>query len=221
MKIYVLTVGNEQRLAHIAKQLQDVEYELIYSESEEQLKEYNQTYAQRQLRFTTRTLGLGEMGAWRIHVRAWEKVAQNECPCLLIEDNALIHSNLVERLPQILEDTQNYGMISFAEHPRRSAETSPYEVNRWGLPLYMYGVTPFYADRALARVNKLGYTFAVDSWLRRKKITQFKVFAAPYKIASRTPRSLLSSYAQKNIPKKSYKLSHMLHRIVNKIKYRT
>ena len=125
MKIYVLTVGNEQRLAHIAKQLQDVEYELIYSESEEQLKEYNQTYAQRQLRFTTRTLGLGEMGAWRIHVRAWEKVAQNECPCLLIEDNALIHSNLVERLPQILEDTQNYGMISFAEHPRRSAETSP------------------------------------------------------------------------------------------------
>jgi len=221
MKIYVLTVGNEQRLARIAQQLKDVEYELIYSESEEELKEYNQRHSERQLKFTTRNLSLGEMGAWRIHVRAWEKVVQSECPCLIIEDNALIHSGLSERLPQILEDTRNYGMISFAEHPRRSAQTSPYEINRWALPLYMYGVTPFYADRALARVKKLGYTFAVDGWLRRKKLTQFKVFASSYKLASRTPRSMLGSFAQKNIPKKSYRLPHVFHRIINKIKYRT
>lgn len=221
MKIYVLTVGNEQRLERIAKQLEGIDYELIYSESEEELKEYNKKYAERQLKFNTRTLGLGEMGAWRIHVRAWEKVAEHGSPCLIFEDNALIHSGLAEKLPQILEDTRNYGMISFAEHPRRSATNAPYEINRWALMLYMYGVTPFYADRALARVDKLGYTFAVDGWLRRVKLTQFKVFAAPYKMASRTPRSKLGSYAQKNIPKKSYKITHIFHRIVNKIKYRT
>jgi len=221
MKIYVLTVGNEQRIARIAQQLKDVEYELIYSESEEELKEYNEKYSERQLRFNTRNLGLGEMGAWRIHVRAWEKVAKQDCPCLIFEDNALIHSGLAEKLPQILEDTRDYGMISFAEHPRRSAQDIPYEINRWALPLYMYGVTPFYADRALARVEKLGYTFAVDGWLRREKLTQFKVFAASYKLASRTPRSKLDSYAQKNIPKKSYKVLHILHRIFNKVKYWT
>jgi len=221
MKIYVLTVGNEQRIARIAEQLKGIDYELIYSEPEDTLKEFNQQYAERQLKFNSRTLGLGEMGAWRIHVRAWEKVAEQNCPCLIFEDNALIYSGLVEKLPQIISDIQDYGMISFAEHPRRNAEAVPYEITRWALALYMYGVTPFYADRVLSRVDKLGYTFPVDGWVRRKKLTQFKVFASSYKLASRTPRRKLGSYAQKNIPKKTYKITHILHRIFNKIKYRT
>lgn len=221
MKIYVLTVGDEQRLAHIAQQLENIDYELIYSESTEELQAYNDKYAERQLRFNSRKLGLGEMGAWRIHARAWEKVTEQDAACLIIEDNAFIHPGLTEKLPQIISDTQNYGMISFAEHPRRNAEQVPYLISRWGLPLYMYGVTPFYADRALTRVEKLGYTFPVDGWLRRRKLPQFKVFASSYKLASRTPRRLLSSYAQKNIPKKSYKLTYVMHRLINKIKYRT
>lgn len=221
MKIYVFTVGSEERLTRITQQLTGVDDELIYSESGEELASQNKKYGERQLQFNTITLGLGEMGAWRIHVRAWEKVAAQQAPCLIIEDNALIHNGLAENLPQMLEDTRDYGMISFAEHPRRNAEAVHYEINRWALPLYMYGVTTYYAGRVLARVEKLGYTFAIDGWLRRKKLTQFKVFAASYKFASRAPRSMLGSYAQKNIPKKSYKIKHVMQRIINKINYRT
>jgi uridine phosphorylase len=35
MKIYVLTVGDQERLDLIAQQLGNIEFELIYSESEE------------------------------------------------------------------------------------------------------------------------------------------------------------------------------------------
>jgi GR25 family glycosyltransferase involved in LPS biosynthesis len=220
MKIYVLTVGDQQRLDLIAQQLGNIEYELIYSESEEVLTEYNKTYSDRQLKFNSRTLGLGEMGAWRIHVRAWEEIAKQECPCLIFEDNALISPDLAEHIPQIMSDIRDYGMISFAEHPKRSIEAMPYQITRWNLPLYMYGVTPFYADCILSRIDKFGYTFPIDSWIRKGKLTHMRVFSTSYKLASRRPRKVLGSYAQKNIPKKSYKITDVLYRLYNKIKYR-
>jgi len=217
----VLTVGNEQRLARIAEQLNGIEYELIYSETKEELGELNQQYAHRQLNFFTRKLSLGEMGAWRIHVRAWEKVTEQETACLIFEDNALIHSDLAEKLPQILADTRDYGMISFSEHTKRSTSATHSEITRWNVPLYMYGITPFYADSLLSRIDKLGYSFPVDSWLRRIKLSQVRIFSSSYKLASRTPRRVLGTFAQNNIPKKSYKITYLLHRIINKIKYRT
>lgn len=194
MKIYVLTVGDQERLDLIAQQLRNIEYELIYSESEETLNEYNKKYSDRQLKFTSRTLGLGEMGAWRIHVRAWEKIAQQECPCLIFEDNALISTDFAEKLGQIKSDIRDYGMISFAEHPKRNVEAVPYEITRWNLPLYMYGVTPFYADAILSRVDKLGYSFPIDGWVRKRKITHIRVFATSYKLASRRPRRVLGMF---------------------------
>jgi hypothetical protein len=75
----------------------------------------------------------------------------------------------------------------------------------------MYGVTPFYADAILSRVDKLGYSFPIDGWVRKRKITHIRVFATSYKLASRRPRRVLGSYVQKNIPKKSYKITYLLH----------
>jgi GR25 family glycosyltransferase involved in LPS biosynthesis len=83
------------------------------------LNEYNKKYSDRQLKFTSRTLGLGEMGAWRIHVRAWEKIAQQECPCLIFEDNALISTDLAEKLGQIKSEIRDYGMISHSQSTQK------------------------------------------------------------------------------------------------------
>ena len=203
------------------KQLEGIEYELIHSEPEELLKEYNNKYSERQLKFSSRTLSLGEMGAWRIHARAWGKVIEQNVPCLIFEDNALVYPDLIEKLPQIMEDIRDYGLISFTEHMKRSASTSPYRITRWNFGLHMYGITPFYADGILTRVEKLGYNFPIDSWLRRMKLAQIRVFSSSYKLASRTPRKVLGTFAQNNIPKKSYKITHVFHRLLNKIKYRT
>ena len=220
MKVYVLTVGNEERLNLIAKQLKNIDYELIYSESEEVLADFNDKLAKRQLQFSSRKLSLGEMGAWRIHVRAWEEVVKQEVPCLIFEDNAFIYPEVTEMLPQIMADIRDYGMISFTEHMKRSTSTSPYLVTKWHFGMHMYGITPFYADAILTRVEKLGYTFPVDSWLRRIKLAQIHVFSTPYKLAARMPRRMLGTYAQQNIPKKSYKITYVLKRIVNKVKYK-
>ena len=220
MKVYVLTVGNEERLKLIAKQLKNIDYELIYSESEEILADFNNKFAKRQLEFSSRQLSLGEMGAWRVHVRAWQEAAKQEVPCLIFEDNAFIYPEVFEMLPQIMADIRDYGMISFTEHMKRSTSTSPYRITKWNFGMHMYGITPFYADGILTRIDKLGYTFPVDSWLRRIKLSQIHVFSTPYKLAARMPRRMLGTYAQQNIPKKSYKITHVLKRIVNKVKYK-
>lgn len=118
-------------------------------------------------------------------------------------------------------DIRDYGLISFTEHMKRSASTSPYRITKWNLGLHMYGITPFYADAILTRIEKLGYTFPIDSWLRRMKLAQIRVFSSSYKLASRTPRRMLGTYAQQNIPKRSYKITDIFNRLINKIKYRT
>ena len=221
MEILVLTNGGAERTAIIEKQLEGHSFSYIHSENQSQLAEFNAKYLKSQLLFSKRPLSTGEMGAWRIHVRAWEAVASKDSPCVIVEDNVLLHKIWADKKQQILEDTSNFGVVSFAEHPRRCsiATNEPYIIKSHHFPLYMYGLTPYMADILLQSVQSKGYIHPVDSWLVHPKLSKIHTFGSGYKLASRRPRIQLSSYAQKQVPKKSRNLFYVLASKINQLTY--
>ncbi len=220
MKIYVLTTGNKDRMSMMERQLNklNLKFEFIYSESIENLEAENSTYGERQLSFKSRKLSTGQFGAWKAHTSAWNRVVNDLEPAVVIEDNALIHQDMV--LDLIKEETIKLGMVSFSETGWRESATEAFIKTHGFFPLYIYGITPYFADMLLSRANKTGYSMQIDTWITKRLLSGVSPFCSSTVIGSRMPRKSIATIAQKDLPKKTKSIKYKIIRMLNKRKYK-
>lgn len=220
MKIYVLTTGNKDRMSMMERQLNslNLKFEFIYSESIENLETENLAYGDRQLSFKSRKLSTGQFGAWKAHTSAWNRVVNDLEPAIVIEDNALIHQKIV--LNVIKCETIKLGMVSFSETGWRESATEPFIKTHGFFPLYIYGITPYFADMLLSRANKTGYSMQIDTWITKRLLSGISPFCSNTVIGSRMPRKSIATIAQKDLPKKAKSIKYKIIRMLNKRKYK-
>jgi glycosyl transferase family 25 len=215
--IYIITNGDKDRKQRISSQLDGYDFSFISPPPQSELKEENHSFLSRQLSFKSRGLSVGQFAAWKAHYMVWEKIRDSMKPALIIEDNALIHEKF--DLSLLKREIINYGVISFSETGMREVSGSPFIKRKGFLPLYSYGVSPYFADMLVNRANKNGFSIQVDTWLTKPKLCGTHSFCSNFVISSRTPRFILDSIAQKDIPKKSNNLYYAFLRWKNKRKY--
>lgn len=75
-------------MSFMCQLLKGVNFEFVESLDTEDLKELEAKYARKSLRFRKKALMLGELGAFKTHAMAWERIAKSGEAGIIIEDSA-------------------------------------------------------------------------------------------------------------------------------------
>lgn len=85
--IYVITTGDAQRSKRIENLLEAIKFNYVYSDSIDDLNFLAKGHKKKSHRFRQKAIMAGEVGAFKTHAAAWEKIIQSNKPLIIIEDN--------------------------------------------------------------------------------------------------------------------------------------
>ncbi|MGO1717655.1 MAG: glycosyltransferase family 25 protein [Halomonas sp.] len=87
ISIYVITTGDSERVSRINEFLFSLDFEFVQSDCLEELKILEERYKKISHRFRQKAIMSGEIGAFKTHAQAWERIIQSNKPGIIIEDN--------------------------------------------------------------------------------------------------------------------------------------
>ncbi|MFI3277135.1 glycosyltransferase family 25 protein [Vibrio sp.] len=222
LKVFVITTGDKERVNNIKNYLEGIDFEFVYSDSYADLQKLEAQYEKYSHGFRQKAIMAGEIGCFKTHSQAWEKVIAHGKPTIVIEDNI----EFIESASRLLEeDVLNYinlyGLVNFtnfsyilnAEKPFRVSdvkESKPF-------PTVCYGIMPLRARDLLSSMNKTAYAMPIDKWLSIPKLSGCYGYISPVVVAKRQEN--LTSIANKRKGKKTFNPINMVKRVANKVKY--
>ncbi|NAW54793.1 hypothetical protein CAG67_12715 [Vibrio sp. V41_P2S12T139] len=117
IKIYVLTTMNKERVEFMKQLLKDVNFEFVESLGTEALKELEAKYARKSLRYRKKALILGELGAFKTHAMAWERIVKSGEAGIIIEDSAdFVRDASILLSDEVRNQIKNCGLVSFTDY---------------------------------------------------------------------------------------------------------
>ncbi|MCS0046850.1 glycosyltransferase family 25 protein [Vibrio antiquarius] len=221
IKIYVLTTMNKERVEFMKKLLKDVNFEFVESLGTEALKELEAKYARKSLRFRKKALMLGELGAFKTHAMAWERIAKSGEAGIIIEDSAdFVRDASILLSDEVRNQINNCGLISFTDyeyklHPNRPTLFRDIPLRK-AFPIRCYGITPHRANVLLSMLNKTGMVLPVDRWMGTPKLSGLFGFVSNIGVAIRRNTTSIANVRR---GKASYNPLNLIFRAINKHKY--
>ena len=117
-------------------------------------------------KFNNRKLTYGEIGCALSHVKAWEKIAQQDEPVLILEDDAIFLENYDEEYYDSL--TKDYNLI-YLDRNEQSPEDVTSIDDKLEVPVYPYNTTSYIvtpeAAKILVNTNYTQTLIPVDEYL--------------------------------------------------------
>lgn len=77
ISIYVITTGDSERVSRINEFLFSLDFEFVQSDCLEELKILEERYKKISHRFRQKAIMSGEIGAFKTHAQAWERIIQS------------------------------------------------------------------------------------------------------------------------------------------------
>lgn len=221
--IYVITTGDEQRSKRVEKSLETINFNYVHSTSIDELNVLAKEYRKKSHKFRQKAIMAGEVGAFKTHAAAWEKIIQSNKPSIILEDNIHFIKDPKKLFNQdIINQIESCGLISFTDFAYKKLPYQPFLISsineKKPLPIVCYGITPERAFNLISAMKKTAYVMPVDKWLSIPKLCGCYAFVSHITIAKRDP--LLTSIANKKKGKKAKNPICVLYWAFNKIKYR-
>lgn len=221
--IYVITTGDEQRSKRVEKSLETINFNYVHSTSIDELNVLAKEYMKKSHKFRQKAIMAGEVGAFKTHAAAWEKIIQSNKPSIILEDNIHFIKDPKKLFNQdIINQIESCGLISFTDFAYKKLPYQPFLISsineKKPLPIVCYGITPERAFNLISAMKKTAYVMPVDKWLSIPKLCGCYAFVSHITIAKRDP--LLTSIANKKKGKKAKNPICVLYWAFNKIKYR-
>lgn len=222
LKVFVITTGNDERVARIQNYLKGIDFEFVYSDSYDDLLNLEKEYESYSHKFRQKAIMAGEIGCFKTHSQAWEKVIAFGQPAIIIEDNI----EFLEDASRLLkDDVLNYikscGLVNFTNFSYVLDAEKPFKVSdvkeKKPFPTVCYGIAPLRARDLLSSMKKTAYAVPIDKWLSIPKLSGCYGYISPVIIAKREDN--LSSIANKRKGKKTFNPLNMIQRVINKVKY--
>ncbi|HHK8450508.1 TPA: glycosyltransferase family 25 protein [Vibrio parahaemolyticus] len=222
IKIYVLTTMNKERMLFMCQLLKRINFEFVESLGTEALKELEAKYARKSLRFRKKALMLGELGAFKTHAMAWERIAKSGEAGIIIEDSAdFVRDASILLSNEVRNQINNCGLVSFTDYEYKLHSDRPTLFSdiplRKAFPIRCYGITPHRAHLLLSALDKSGMVMPVDHWLATPKLSGLFGFVSNIGVAIR--RHGVTSIANVRRDKTSYNPLNLIFRAINKHKY--
>ncbi|BBM65899.1 hypothetical protein VA249_25450 [Vibrio alfacsensis] len=222
VKFYVITTGNEERVARINRYFEGLDFEFVFSDPYEDFVELEKKYRNYSHKFRQKSIMAGEIGCFKTHTQAWLKVINSGKPGIIVEDNVefiIKPSRLLEE--DAIEYIFKCGLVNFTDFRYILDPFSPYKISdvkeKRPFPTVCYGVTPFRAKNLIGGFSKTAYSLPIDKWLSIPKLSRCYGFMSPIIIAKRS--SDLSSIANTKKGRKTHNPMNMVIRLINKIRY--
>lgn len=221
--IYVITTGDAQRSKRIENLLEAIKFNYVYSDSIDDLNFLAKEHKKKSHKFRQKAIMAGEVGAFKTHAAAWEKIIQSNKPSIIIEDNIhFIKDPKTLFNQEIINQIENCGLISFTDFSYKKHPYQPFLISsikeKKPLPIVCYGITPERAFNLISAMKKTAYVMPVDKWLSIPKLCGCYAFVSHITIAKRDPS--LTSIANRKKGKKAKNPICVFYWAVNKIKYR-
>lgn len=223
IKIYVITTQNPERVDRINQYLSGLNFEFVESDSFEKLTKLEKQYKSYSQKFRQKAIMAGEIGAFKTHSQAWEKVLKEQEPSLIIEDNIEFLTDPKELMSEdILEKIRICGLLSFSDISYKLFPDKPFLVSalpdQKPLPIICYGITPERAQDLLTAFKKTAYSMPIDKWLSIPKLCRCYGFINHKSYAKR--KTGLASIANKKKGVKNLSILNFFCWILNKKKYK-
>lgn len=221
--IYVITTGDAQRSKRIENLLEEIKFNYVYSDSIDDLNFLAKEHKKKSHKFRQKAIMAGEVGAFKTHAVAWEKIIQSNKPSIIIEDNIhFIKDPKTLFNQEIINQIENCGLVSFTDFSYKKHPYQPFLISsikeKKPLPIVCYGITPERAFNLVSAMKKTAYVMPVDKWLSIPKLCGCYAFVSHITIAKRDPS--LTSIANRKKGKKAKNPICVFYWAVNKIKYR-
>lgn len=222
LKIYVLTTGNEERVKRINEFLSDLNFEFIQSDSYQDLLILEKKYKRSSHKFRQKAIMAGEIGCFKSHTKAWEKIIESNTPSIIIEDNIEFIDNPKRLVSAEFDDLiRSCGLIGFTNLSYKLYPHKPFIISsipeKKPFPTVCYGLTPERAFNLLQSMKKNPYIMPIDKWLSIPKLSGCYGFISHIRIAKRA--NGLSSIANRKKGEKSINPINIFYWAKNKIKY--
>jgi len=222
LKIFVITTGDEERVHKISNYLEGIDFEFVYSDSYADLQKLEAEYESYSHGFRQKAIMAGEIGCFKTHSQAWEKIVNLKCSAVVIEDNIEFIGDASRLLDS---DVKNYirqcGLVNFTNFSYILDPEKPFKVSdvkeKKPFPTVCYGITPLRARDLLGGMKKTAYALPIDKWLSIPKMSGCYGYISPIVVAKRQEN--LTSIANKRKGKKTFNPINMIKRVVNKVKY--
>lgn len=220
--LYVITTGNAERISRIKRILSGIEFEFVYSEKIEDLFDLELKYKKESHRFRQKAIMAGEIGAFKTHAKAWEKIIESNKKSIIIEDNI----DFIKEPSDLINEEvscwiDSCGLISFTDFPYKYYPNRPFVISlvpeKKPLPIVCYGVTPARALNLLNAMKKNPYVMPIDKWLSIPKLCGCYSYISHVSFARRKPE--LSSIANSKKGKKTFNPVNVIFWAINKKKY--
>ncbi len=223
LKIFVITTGDAERVSRIKKYLKDIDFEFIYSDSYDVLIGLEKKYQSYSHKFRQKAIMAGEIGCFKTHSKAWERIVELGQPSVIIEDNIEFIDDVCKLSSQdTLEYVQTYGLVNFTSFSYLLDPKKPFKISdvkeKRPFPTVCYGVTPLRANDLLKYMKKTPYSLPIDKWLSIPKLSGCYGYISPLAFAKR--QDSLKSIANKRKGKKTINPINFIYRAVNKVKYK-
>ncbi|AUI85097.1 glycosyl transferase [Vibrio azureus] len=223
LKIYVITTGNEERVERIRSYLKEFNFEFVQSDPYDALLCLEKKYQSYSHKFRQKAIMAGEIGCFKTHSQAWEKIVASGNSAIIIEDNIEFIQEPSRLLrADVSEYIKKYGLINFTNFSYILESDRPFKVSdveeNKPFPTVCYGITPLRAVDLLSKMQKTAYAVPIDKWLSIPKLSGCYGYISPIVVAKR--QANLSSIANKRKGKKTFNPINMFLRVLNKIKYK-
>ncbi|MDF2153941.1 glycosyltransferase family 25 protein [Vibrio sp. CAU 1672] len=223
LKVFVITTGDEERVNRVSEYLKGIDFEFVHSDSYPDLQELEKKYESYSHKFRQKAIMAGEIGCFKTHSQAWDKVIESGQPAIIIEDNIEFicsASRLLEN--DVLEYIRRCGLVNFTNFNYILDPDKPFKVSdvkeKKPFPTVCYGITPLRARDLRNGMKKTAYAMPIDKWLSIPKLSNCYGYISPVVVAKRQDN--LSSIANKRKGKKTFNPANMVQRVINKIKYK-
>ena len=223
LKVFVITTGDEERVRKVSNSLKGIDFEFVYSDSYSDLQILENKYKSFSHKFRQKAIMAGEIGCFKTHSQAWEKIVAHGEAAIVFEDNI----EFIESASRLLEDDvlnyiNQYGLVNFTNFSYILNAEKPFRVSdvkeNKPFPTVCYGIMPLRARDLLSSMKKTAYAMPIDKWLSIPKLSGCYGYISPIIVAKRQEN--LTSIANKRKGKKTFNPLNMIQRIINKTKYR-
>lgn len=222
INIYVITTGDAERIGRVKHFLSGLKFEFVQSDNLEELVVLEKRYKKISHKFRQKAIMVGEIGAFKTHSKAWERIIESKKPGIIVEDNIeFIKKPSFLMSKEVVDLVDSCGLISFSDFAYKQSCEKPYIISsvpeKKPLPIVCYGITPERAFSLIKAMNKNAYVMPVDKWLSIPKLCGCNAFVSSFSIAKR--KDGLASIANRNKGEKSINPVNVFYWVKNKIKY--
>ena len=156
--------------------MEGIDFEFVYSDSYADLQKLEAKYESYSHGFRQKAIMAGEIGCFKTHSQAWDKIVELSCPAIVIEDNIEFIGNVSRLLENdVLDYINQYGLINFTNFCYILDPDKPFRISevkeKKPFPTICYGVTPLRARDLQNGMRKTGYALPIDKWLSIPKMS--------------------------------------------------